>query len=275
MLHHTGPDVRMLLVGEPDRRTGTFVAQSTIEARRESDATVLLIHGFNTAPWDAVKTYWTFKDNVLQAWPHSRPPHIVTVGWPGDIPYRNVPSMAMAVAPALADFIEELNPDGRKRTLYLVCHSMGCRFALEAIRDLQRRNTPKRPKALILFLMAAAVPVALCDEQGRLRTTADSATEIRIYHSDRDWVLHYLFPLGQTVSGDTHDRWPEAVGFKGNPEASWTEARRQFRSRMAGYGHGDYWGSLEIARELCASLDRSTAGRSLQLKARAIGGGPP
>src|SRR6185312_7396881 len=71
--------------------------------------------------------------------------------------------------------------------------------------------------------------------------------------SPSDTVLRWLFPLGQTVSGD--GLFPTAVGLHGYPpRATWSSRRL-----MPGYRHSSYWKSRAMVRNVAATLGAATA----------------
>jgi esterase/lipase superfamily enzyme len=264
--YHFGSNVRMRATGSWWTRAGSFTPQSDPYSRERHAVTVLLIHGYNVRPWNSEESYVAFKENLFKA---GAPVglHIVTVDWPGDVQYVSAPANATFAAPALADFIEEINPPEFKRTLYIVCHSLGCRFVLEALNELRRRGGSKLPKQVILHLMAAAVPVELVRATGRLALAAASASRIKVYYSGSDWVLRYCFPIGQRLSSDQRGSSPiEAVGLHGNPREFWGDNAKE----MHRYGHGSYWPSSEIAKGLCEEVSNEPSLRRVAIGSRKI-----
>ncbi|GEM_PF-4526487 len=262
--HHYGSEVQIGVSGSW-LSGGRYVARSTAYAVELHDLTVLLVHGFNVSPWNANDAYDTFRINLFDSGAPEEL-HVVSVGWPGDVAYPSAPTIATDAACALADYIEQLNSPGFERALYIVCHSLGCRYVLEALRLLQNKPNARLPRQVTLFLLAAAVPVEFADINGRLSGLLPARLHTTVFFSESDWVLRWLFPLGQKASADRHTVAIEAVGLRGNPKGVWTGGAM----RMARYGHSDYWRSWEIAKQLGEALRNETRARPLSIPERQI-----
>ncbi|MGQ0590297.1 MAG: hypothetical protein ACT4N8_12340, partial [Sphingosinicella sp.] len=118
------------------------------------------------------------------------------------------------------------------RELVIISQSLGGRLSIEFLTHLERSSRPAKLDKIVVFLMAAAVPIELDQLIAEATRNAD---EIVVLHSIHDKVLRRWFRLGQTVARE--GRWPEAVGYAGRPGSPpWS-----FDRGMNGYDHGDYW----------------------------------
>src|SRR5262249_44274015 len=61
-----------------------------------------------------------------------------------------------------------------------------------------------------------------------------------VLYSRSDLVLHWAFPLGETLAGEGF--FPSAVGRRGDPSSRWTD-----EEELLGDDHGDYWGDPRTA----------------------------
>lgn len=87
-------------------------------------------------------------------------------------------------------------------------------------------------------VMAAAVPTHLDNLMTSAHRNADSVV---VVHSTDDTVLRRWFRLGQTIARE--GRFPEALGYAGNPHDPPWSAHRQ----MLGFEHSDYWSGKSTA----------------------------
>jgi hypothetical protein len=213
---------------------------------------VLLVHGFNVSQEQARGSYdAVFRDAL---------PDVVYFFWPGDthggrlISSASYPfqiQTARDSARRLADFLRgAFGPEGTPMLLSVVGHSLGCRLVLEALRLVVEEELDW-PQVRLVCLMAAAVPTDLVEEGAALRAAADLPTDLVVYYSFADDVLHFAFPAGQeaayrlgTEAGDYH----HAVGRFGRPQEL-----GQYRYRVA-LGHSDYWPSEEVADNVARLL---------------------
>jgi hypothetical protein len=144
------------------------------------------------------------------------------------------------------------------KEIWLVCHSLGSRLALESVRHLLDYDPSIFDRtALGIIMMAAAVPVYLMNDATSegLRRAADKVQPRVVLHSSDDKVLAWLFRVGQAArlleAFDRRDFWPEAVGLRGGPGGGFWDARSQ---AMRGYGHSDYWASRDVAEIVVSHL---------------------
>jgi pimeloyl-ACP methyl ester carboxylesterase len=215
---------------------------------------LLLVHGFATPAEKARESYEKFAAK-LTAVSESFPGTwgvVCEFHWPGDDSRGRLASVAtysFRIAPAhasairLVDFLHEepyLTPD---QDLYIVAHSLGCRVALEALREITKKKNYNGPVVRKVALMAAAVPVKDClPQDGDFRPTETG--EEHVLYSRRDMVLHYAFGIGQGMFGESG----RAVGLRGLPDERW-------RTRtQTGLGHGDYWEKRAVAKRVSAIL---------------------
>jgi hypothetical protein len=133
----------------------------------------------------------------------------------------------------------------------LIAHSLGSRLVIELLQALTAALSPQ-VKLEGICLMAAAVPVSKVDAGGELHDAALLTRSVILY-SPGDSVLHFGFPLGETLAGDAF--WPEPVGRHGQPLAQWSYSQLMMYSSTIKYGHHDYWKRGETARPIAQFLD--------------------
>lgn len=218
---------------------------------------VILIHGYNTSVEDARSSYTEFKQALAKALPGGREGRLGVVWdffWPGDDPraaislatYNVRVSEAMRSALPFAEF---LGRQSSKLRVVLVAHSLGCRVALETLRAIRLAEPYGGAQIEAVFLLAAAVPTRQCRTEASYPEPHPRCRE-HVVSSRHDAVLLLAFRPGQYVSagGDAwYERGP-AVGRDGSPDDRWSTRR------PTKLGHGDYWGSDEVARWICATL---------------------
>jgi Alpha/beta hydrolase of unknown function (DUF900) len=226
---------------------------------------VLFVHGFNDSEQDARTAYGAvFRDALAD---------VGYFFWPGDArggrllssaSYPFQIQRARDSARRLADYLRgAFGPEGTPMMLSVVGHSLGCRLVLEALRLVVEEGLDW-PQVRLVCLMAAAVPTDLVEEGAALRAAAKLPTDLVVYYSFADDVLHFAFPAGQEAAyrlgveaADYHD----AVGRFGRPQAL-----GQYRYQVA-LGHSGYWASEEVAatvsRLLGAAVPRALPERPL------------
>jgi pimeloyl-ACP methyl ester carboxylesterase len=222
---------------------------------------LILVHGFGNSKAKASGSYGRMIDQLHSNLPPGGATRLGAIWefyWPGDQARRPLPLATIkgyraslkevdAVGKLLGDFLAR-RP--RRQRVSIVAHSMGCRVTLEVVRRARAYAPPDPyPGARIrgIFLLAAAVPVALCKFGGSASaySTPLPGCAERILYSRNDWVLRYAFPLGQPRRSP--ERGP-AVGLTGGPTLRW-------RSREAtGLGHSGYWNSGRVATEIIVRL---------------------
>jgi Alpha/beta hydrolase family len=206
---------------------------------------VLLIHGYNVSLAGGEQSFTAFlgllsKYGITEL---SIFGHVVGFLWPGDVNIRVIGGLfypakidtAIDSAAVLALFLRQLKgPGGAPIQVVAVSHSLGNRVGLEMINDLLAPAAWGRVESMCL--MAAAVPVALVEDNAHLAPAA-SAVRTRNLFSTSDSVLHWAFPPGETVAGEGF--FPQAIGLFGNPPARWGD---QFN--LQPYNHGNYFYGL-------------------------------
>jgi len=208
---------------------------------------ILLIHGYNNAYQDAQAKYQTFLDH-LGKYLNDHAPNRVNLEdvykfyWPGDEKWGalSFASYPIEIGPAkdsarvLAKFVAGLwGPPGGQMEIFLIAHSLGNRLVLETL-NLLRGRLPPGVVLRYACLMAAAVPVGRVDTHGELHDAAMSTSTLVLCSKD-DTVLHWAFPLGETLAGEGF--FPHAVGRVGEPTSLWTQRPQP----MDGYLHKSYW----------------------------------
>lgn len=252
---HSGGQVRKRPVG----------SEAAFWAR---DRLVLLVHGYNVASQSAFEQCGRFAEWLV--W-YSRAlgPDIGLLEWPGDkwwigrqAFYPLLVGNAKKSGEGLAEFLRSrTGPAGLPCDIVLIGHSLGCRVILEALRALsQAEPDASLRNRIIVVLLAPAVSVQRVDTGGALNSSLSRATSgICVFYSPSDLVLAAAFPAGQLLAEG--EPIAEAVGRHGNPQYLWKDA-----FQAAGFGHGDYWASRDIAGcvafLLGAAVTRPLFGRS-------------
>jgi alpha/beta hydrolase family protein DUF900 len=230
-----------------------------------ADELVILIHGYHNSFEKAGRSYERFQE-LLGRSPiaFQRLGPVWEFHWPGDHPWgaislasyaTRIPDAA-AAGGRLADFLEE-RP--RRQTFHIIAHSLGCRVALSAIRQIRETTDYDGARIGQVFLLAAAVPARFCEDAlGRpFRRPFERSSE-HVFFSRRDRALRAA-PVGHFVYGE-RGQGP-AVGLEGMPTDRWAT-----RNDM-NLGHSDYWKSPQVARAIAAAFApaswRALQGRSL------------
>lgn len=205
---------------------------------------VIFIHGFNVSQAQAREAYARFRWWLDQFQARA---HVLELHWPGDrkwgllsaLCYPGKIDIAQQCGELLAKWIAS-KPQAR---FMIVAHSLGCRVAVEAVREL--RATGHLARVLSLCLMAAAVPVRHVADRVLGPLLGESAPRWRILYSRGDQVLRWTFLPGQTLGGDALFGLP--VGLHGEPVQHWTaagdtwELHQESGDYVAFYDHGYYW----------------------------------
>lgn len=227
---------------------------------------ILFVHGYNNSCSAARGSFAGFVSGLEAAtgrgmlpWP------VFGVQWPGDEPNSLISAASypfkIRVAQRAADKIFEhltgiFGPGGAPIILHVVAHSLGCRLTLELLERLARGNPGANVIISSVTLMAAAVPVGKVEPDGRLRRGVESADRICVLHSTGDVVLHWAFPIGQTMGGDGF--FPTAIGRFGGPSGLWTRDTCM-SSEGKLYGHSSYWQGVESASAAAAMMGVAAA----------------
>jgi pimeloyl-ACP methyl ester carboxylesterase len=208
---------------------------------------ILLIHGYNNNRIEAEKSYEQFfrRQREVAGEVHA---NVVSVYWPGDnwegpVFYMQALGQVAKVAPALAaDLCKAAEQRGILR-LSIIAHSLGCRLTLETLAEIKRLNKTGQIPIHVdrVIFMAGAVPVCYleADDDGRLLPALESVQKAGNLFSRKDSVLHYAFPLGQTLGEGL--LFPVALGRKYWSGGVSLPSMSQ-QQENDGAGHSDYWG---------------------------------
>jgi predicted alpha/beta hydrolase family esterase len=216
---------------------------------------VILIHGFQNSSGAA---HNSFKAMIKALSTTTWPLEVSTVGhfcefhWPGDHANKAV-SMASYSARVgdargagerLARWLAS-RPQGQE--VCFIAHSLGCRVALEAVREFGQLAAASGPRITHLFLLAAAVPAPLCDRGEQLERDPMGSTQF-VFCSTRDKALsRAAFGTGEYLYGELG----EAVGRRGMPMYRWDNYID------TNLNHGDYWESYVVSHKVGETLGKA------------------
>jgi hypothetical protein len=212
---------------------------------------VLFVHGFNNTEAAARESYQRAFSNVLDP--------VGYFFWPGDIrawvaisalSYPWQIKHALTSAQRLADYLTGLlGPERTPAAVTFICHSLGARLVLEAVR-LALADGRRWPEVRLLCLMAAAVPLDLVEAGQALEAAARHARSLAIFYSRADQVLHLAFPPGEEAAYPwiEHKLYHRALGRFGPPPG--LTLNRFEGSR----GHSDYWPDEKLAQQVAQLL---------------------
>jgi pimeloyl-ACP methyl ester carboxylesterase len=222
------------------------------EEERSSARLVILIHGYQTSEERAQHVYAQFADNLRMATRDGArgSGSVWEFHWPGDHPLPPISAATFNSKIGNARLSGELlarrwlrSRDPEQRVV-LVAHSLGCRVALEAVKwILDEGQDFKGARIEAVFLLAAAVPVPLCESNETFSAGIAGSLE-HVFFSRSDRVLQVAFGPGSYLAGEGGP----AVGRGGDPLKRW-HGRHD-----TGLGHGDYWSSDEVARRVAKVL---------------------
>ena len=211
---------------------------------------LILVHGFNNHQGEARAAYQAFRVRARRLAGRARigplEDQLADAYWPGDAKWPGIADRLDAVVYPRA--VATARDAGPKLAAYLatkpgllivhfVSHSLGGRVVLETIERLRGRGGPRIGK---VCLMAAAVPTYMLFPGGALHDAAAEPAFLRVLFSESDLALRATFGVGQTFAGE--GVLPQAVGLRGDIPIS---PGRMERERIAGAGHGDYWGGQD------------------------------
>jgi hypothetical protein len=225
---------------------------------------LLLIHGYSNDLADARKSYGTFSRNLSSLASPSTSFHgrIFRFHWPGDkawgwlrfLSYPFEIGPAKQSAHTLANFLRTLVAPVE---LYLVCHSLGNRLAMELFDDFVQNGIPPAVRLKGICMMAAAVPVSAVRWPGSLHY-ASLLTRAVVLFSPGDIVLRLPFLPGQAAGFDSYGS--QAVGLNGEPLLHWKSGQPMtYGKAKKKYNHGDYWKQPETAEPVTKFLSRSVS----------------
>ena len=230
------------------------VKQIPVPDRYDHSEAVVLIHGFNNHRAEGEEAYYGFRGKQYErSAPDLVPPGLekllADVFWPGDagwwgwLDYTDFlvyPTAVGTAKEAGSRLARHLRSMPNLRLVHFIGHSLGCRVALETIDHLRQDGGPAVGK---VCLMAAAVPLDKVKTGGSLAAAVEHCAEVRVLHSDDDWVLSDTFPPGQSLAAGDEGNFPQALGLHG---AIGVAGRiESFDINDARHGH--YWGHSDEA----------------------------
>jgi len=223
-----------------------------------NDHVLILVHGFDDSFNDAADCYKMFLDDLSADFP-TYIGQIAEFYWPGDSPLKIISTLSYPnqIAPAiesahrLSAYLWTLKgARNGPMEMSFVGHSLGCRVVLELL-ALWTGGMPPSIRLATVVLMAAAVLVKHVDQGGQLRAAATLSDDELVLSSRGDPVLHWAFPLGETVAREGF--FPTAVGRFGGPQQTWKASLPMFDSGKP-YTHGSYWPGNESANAVATAL---------------------
>jgi pimeloyl-ACP methyl ester carboxylesterase len=211
----------------------------------------ILIHGYQNSHEQALERYVAFEQNLADAGVRRNALGAVWhFHWPGNhegkltsvITYAaRIPDARSSGQMLAALFLNARRPD---QQICIVGHSMGCRVALEAIRERRRIGDEWRgAEVKVLVLLAAAVPQVFCSGNRYFPAPWRDSTE-HVFYSLNDMALGLAFNVAQGQYGEPG----HAVGKDGRPIGRWTSRCE------TDFDHGDYWTSPFIAERVGEEL---------------------
>jgi hypothetical protein len=227
------------------------VSDEGVAEARNAPRLVILIHGYQNSQRKAEGSFESFRRNV-ERYLSGGFGAVWEFHWPGDdenwfisvAGYSNSVHRARSAGALLAShWLAFRRP---WQSVVIVAHSLGCRVALEAVREVLDPVTRYTgPSIEVLCLLAAAVPTSLCATGESFGEAYDGAHE-HVFCSASDRVLQWSFGPGQRAAGEPG----HAVGRSGGPARRWTS------SRDTGLGHSDYWTSRAVALAVARLVGR-------------------
>jgi hypothetical protein len=177
----------------------------------------VLIHGYNNHEGEAAAAYLGFREREYALFadlaPGALEARLADAFWPGDAAWPGpldwldflfypaaVPIARSAAPGPLAEAIRRIPC---VVVVDIVAHSLGCRLALEVLKELRANGGPAIGR---VCLMAAAVPLEYVGAAGPygelLRSLQAANVELRVLHSTSDLVLTLAFDPGQAIAGE-------------------------------------------------------------------------
>lgn len=204
---------------------------------------LFLVHGYNNPQDKASQSYQHFVARLGKVFPS-----IVGVYWPGDnwtggAYYIEALERAKVIAGRFARDIHLAAAGSGGLAIVFAAHSLGCRLALETIRALSFLLQTQPIDGLTVsrtVLMAGAVPTYLLKESKDLNLAVRAlSVSTKSLYSKSDRVLHYAFPLGESLAGEGF--FPTALGRK-KWDGSNAVVPTMEQVENDGANHSDYWG---------------------------------
>ena len=249
------------------RRPGTNAGGPVVPIREEAghldgkSELLILVHGYNNSREEAMSSYATFLGLLGEKFA-TFTAQVAEFTWPGDEPnkiisalsYSNQIKPAVESAQLLAKYLQGLQ-HGSPIVVSLVGHSLGCRLILEVLK-IWSSSPPPSIFVKTIVLMAAAVVIRHTDDGGPLHPAAMLTLGNPVLYSKGDLVLHWAFPIGETIAGEAF--FPTAVGRTGGPPGVWHFPQPMSHSGKA-YAHGAYWNGDESTTAVAVALGGAPA----------------
>jgi pimeloyl-ACP methyl ester carboxylesterase len=228
---------------------------------------LVLIHGFNNSDSGAATAYFAFRNRERALFSSvdadAFEAQFADTFWPGDAQWGFFDKLDFLIYPTAVHTAVDAARDLEAMLLKLpnlervdfIGHSLGCRVVLETIDLLRKRSLPKVGRVV---LMAAAVPSEMLERGGRffdlLMQLWSEGIEIRVLHSLDDKVLHWAFPPGQSLAGNS-EASQRALGRYGPSVMmpGWSKTLKGIT--ITGADHSDYWGDGAPAPSLQSTTE--------------------
>ncbi|HJQ35837.1 MAG TPA: alpha/beta hydrolase [Thermoanaerobaculia bacterium] len=224
---------------------------------------LLLIHGYNSSVAGASESYtgWQSLQNELGGIANA---NVVGVYWPGSnwesvLVYLQAIGKAEQTAQRLARALHAAAAGFGVLRLSILTHSLGARVTLNLVERLQKDANP-RIQLERFVVMAAAFPTRFLSPGRPIRQSLDQArTPFLNLYSEADAVLHYAFPLAESIHGSGF--FPTALGRTKWTGGSAITAPQLTQQENTGSGHTTYWyGETGAARASALRAGRLARG---------------
>lgn len=183
------------------------VTLEEILERATNKHVAILVHGFNNEMPEVMAAYWKLVTRMSDSGVSGPEGYGLVLGftWPGfatKAGFFPALSTARRAGPFLGSLINIVR--GVAHTVDVQTHSLGARVALTALKD------PRKIFIDNLLLSAPAVDNHVLEPEESFHSSLSSCNRCLVYHSKRDNVLKFAFPLGDVTDG-IHT----ALGLKG------------------------------------------------------------
>jgi esterase/lipase superfamily enzyme len=184
-----------------NRSTSGYLRLNTVEKTTQADFSkvvidnkpgdiVLMIHGYNTRPEDAIYRAAQFKADTK----YERP--IIAFMWPsgfkgGAIGYVAGKNGVMSAQSHLVEVLKTLAADDQIKRIHILAHSMGALMIVQALSEYSREKpSSEKLKIGAIVLAAPALPISIYSD--RLKTIrAMISGKITVYASTNDRPLWF------------------------------------------------------------------------------------
>ncbi len=220
---------------------------------------IILVHGFNVDERAAAKNYEAFSKRLWREGSSVRESEqCCKFFWPGNeagafqsaLSYSRQIAKARECGVLFGDYLREYLQKSQRTQIILICHSLGCRLVLEALKYITAVSPATASHIRLVVMMAAAVPASFIEN--RNFDVPIYAKKTACLYSPKDSILRYFFPIGQSMAGDGF--YPTAIGLNGSPSSMWTAGHAD-----TGLSHKAYWSSDLVATQVMAMLGTATA----------------